>query len=228
MAKRKKASNVVIDPWADPKTLGVSDRTFFKPEDGKTKRIKLMAPPVRAHVQYVRGLGFIRTFCKYENRKGTLVLTEQGLDMELLGKEPQLLWMVPVCVYDTDKKGQIGTKKPANVDYEFQLWSFYANDYKRLYAMVTEWGIDEFNEKDLLITGSKKGKYINIDIAIAAKTALCLQAGLKDRVEAEYAGYKYADGEKSIARTVTEAEFEEAVSKNAKEDSQGSVRAAGK
>ncbi len=227
MAKQKQ-NEIAIDPWADPKKLGVSDRVFFKPEAGTTRRIKLMAPPTRAHVQYVDGLGFIHTFCEYEDRKGTLVLKEQGIDMELLGKEPQLLWLVPVVVYDTDKKGQIGSKKAENVEYEIQLWSFYANDYKRLHAMVIEWGIDEFDEKDLLITGTKKGRYINIDIAIAAKKALCLQPGLQEKVDAEFAGYKYRDGEKSIARRVTEAEFEEAVNKLSKDDSQGSARKATK
>jgi hypothetical protein len=215
------------NPWADPRSLGVSDRAFFKPEDGKTKRIHLMGDPVRAHVQYVQGLGFIHTMCEYEDVRGTLVLREEGLDMQLLGKEPQLMWMVPVVVYDTDKKGQVGNKKPENIEYEFQLWSFYATDYKRLYNMVVEWGYDEFNEKDLLVTGQKKGRYINADFAIAAKKALALQPGLKERIEAEFAAYQYRDAERWIARTVTEEELREAVVKLDNEQS-GSVNDATK
>lgn len=223
MAKAKiQTESVANNPWADPRSLGVSDRAFFKPEDGKTKRIHLMGDPVRAHVQFVNGLGFIRTMCKYEDVNGTLVLRKEGLDMELLGKEPQLMWMVPVCVYDTDKKGQVGNKKPENIEYEFQLWSFYATDYKRLYSIVVEWGYDEFNSKDLLVTGTKKGKYVNADFQLAAKEALCLQPGLKERIDGEFAAYQYRDAERWIARTVTEEELREAVAKLEKEQS-GSV-----
>lgn len=221
-------SNATTDVWVDPRSLGVSERAFFRPEDGKTKRIKLMGNPFRAHVQFITGLGFVHTFCKYEDRNGTLVLTDEGLDMELLGKEPQLMWQVPVCVYDTDKKGQVGNKKPSDISYEFQLWGFYANDYKRLYQMVVEWGVEEFNEKDLLVTGIKKGKYINADFNVAAKTALCLQKGLKERVEAEFAAYQYRDASKWIARKITEDELREAISKIDIKPQQGSVAAASK
>ncbi|MFA7286939.1 MAG: hypothetical protein WC052_04750 [Patescibacteria group bacterium] len=203
---KSKAQNVV-DTWADPRTLGISDRSFFKPEDGKTKRIHLMGDPVRAHVQYVQGLGFIKSFCQYENRNGAQVMVEQGIDVDLLGREPQMLWMVPVLVYDTDKKGQVGGK----VEYEFQLWSFYANDYKRLYTMVTEWGRGEFMRKDLLVTGTKKGKYINADFNVAAKDALCLAPGVCERVEAEFSAYQYRDANRWIARDVTEDELRAAV-----------------
>ena len=208
-----KKEETTINPWADPRALGISDRSFFKPEDGKTKRIHLMGDPVRAHVQYVAGLGFIRSFCEYEDVKGSLVLRKEGVDMELLGKEPQLMWMVPVCVYETDKKGQVGNKKAENIEYEFQLWSFYATDYKRLYGMVVEWGYEEFVKKDLLVTGQKKGRYINADFAIAAKTALCLGKGMKERVEAEFAAYQYRDANRWIAREVTEDELREAIAK---------------
>lgn len=220
MSKKEDATAV----WADPKTLGISDRAFFKAEDGKTKRIHLMTAPVRAHVQYVQDLGFIRTFCEYEVVNGTLVLREEGLDMELLGKEPQLMWMVPVIVYDTDKTGQIskGTKL-ADVEYEFQLWSFYSQDFRKLFGMVTEWGEEEFNQKDLLITGVKKGRYVNADINVAAKNALCLQNGLKKRVETEFSAYQYRDAERWIAREVTEDELREAVAKLTKAAT-GSVR----
>jgi hypothetical protein len=200
--------------WADPKNLGINDRSFFKPEDGKTRRIKLMGDPVRAHVQYVKELGFIRSFTEYKDVNGVLILENEGLDMELLGKEPQLMWMVPVLVYDTDKKGSVGNKKPANIEYEFQLWSFYAADYKKLFGMVMEWGIDDFNKKDILVTGIKKGRYLNAELAIAAKDAVCLQAGIKERVETEFAAYQYRDANKWIARTVTEDELQEAVGVN--------------
>jgi len=224
MAK-KTTNNATSKPWADPRTLGISDRSFFKPEDGKTKRIKLMGDPVRAHVQFVPDLGMIHTFCEYKDVKGSLVLQKEGLDVALLGKEPQLTWMVPVLVYETDKNGQVGNKKAENIEYAFQLWGFYAMDYKRLYQMVTEWGLDEFNRKDLLITGTKRGKYINADIDIAAKSALCLQNGLKARVEAEFAAWQYRDASRWIARTVTEQELRDAVNKIEKQ-SQGSVRKA--
>lgn len=224
MAK-KAANNETMDTWADPRSLGVNERVFFKPEDGKTKRIKLMGNPARAHVQYVAGLGMIHTFCKYVNKNGALFLREQGIDMDLLGKEPQLIWMVPVLVYDTDKKGQLGTKKPKDVEYEFQLWSFYANDYKKLYGMVVEWGENEFSEKDLLVTGVKKGKYVNADFNVAAKTAVCLQAGMRDRVEAEFSAYQYRDATRWIAREVTEDELREALAQIEKQP-RGSVREA--
>ncbi len=213
-------NNAVDSAWTDPRSLGISDRTFFKAEDGKTRRIYLMADPIRAHVQFVPGLNFIHTFSTFENRNGTLVMTEEGLDMELLGKEPQLMWMVPVLVYDTDKSGQLSGKK---VDYEFQLWSFYTNDYRRLYEIVTEWGVDEFKQKDLLITGVKKGRFINATISIAAKTAVCLRSGLKERVLSEFAAYQYRDAKRWIARTVTEEELREAVGKMEAQP-QGSVR----
>lgn len=223
MSKKKEEEE--INAWTDPKRLGISDKAFFKAEDGKTKRIKLLGDPVRAHVQYVPGLGFIHTHCVYKNVKGTLVLKDEGLDMELLGKEPQLVWMVPVLVYDTDKKGQVGKRKAKDIDYEIQLWTFYATDYKKLYGMVVEWGVDEFAEKDLLVTGTKKGRYINSDISIAAKTALCLQPGMKDRVESEFSAYPYRNTKKWIARTVTEDELSEAVDKM-EEQTQGNTKAA--
>jgi len=220
---KKNATNGTA--WADPRNLGISDRTFFKAEDGKTRRIHLMGDPVRAHVQWIDGIGHIHSFCEFKDVKGTLVLQKDGIDVELLGKDPQLVWMVPVLVYDTDKKGQIGNRKAEDVGYEFMLWSFYANDYRRLFGIVTEWGIDEFNKKDILISGVKKGKYVNADINVAAKNALCLQSGMKDRVETEFAVYQYRDAEKWIARRITEDEFREAVDKMA-EQSQGSARAA--
>jgi len=220
-----KNPNNASDPWVDPRTLGISDRAFFKPEDGKTKRIKLMADPVRAHVQFIPEVGMIHTFCKYEDVNGTLILREEGLDMTLLGREPQLMWMVPVLVYETDKKGQVNGRKAENIEYEFQLWGFYAQDYKRLYQMVNEWGLDEFNRKDLLITGTKRGRYINADIDIAAKTALCLQNGMKTRVETEFAAWQYRDASRWIARKITEEELREAVNKVEKQP-KGSVRKA--
>jgi len=224
MAKEKTTQSITDQVWVEPRQLGVSERNFFKPEDGKTKRIKLMAQPVRAHVQYVKGMGFIRTLCEYEDRQGTLVMKTEGADVKILGKEPQLIWMVPVLVYDTDKKGQVGNKKPENIDYDFQLWSFYANDYKRLYGMVVEWGIDEFNEKDLLVTGKKSGKYINADFNVAAKTALYLQPGMKERVDAEFASYQYSDVERWIARVVTEDELLEAVGVDTDKLASGNIK----
>lgn len=214
-------NNVTAPTWADPRNLGETDRVFFKPEEGKTKRIKLMGPPVRAHVQFIQGLGFIRSHSEYTMKGDMLTLVNHGLDVELTGKEPQLMWMVPVLVYETDKSGQIGRKKAENIEYEFQLWSFYVVDYKRLRGMVIEWGEEDFNRKDLLITGKKNGKYTNSDIAIAAKEALCLQDGMNERVDAEFAGYKYRDAEKWIARTVTEEELREACSKD---QAQGSAK----
>lgn len=221
MSEKQKTDNA----WADPRNLGISDKVFFKPEDGKTRRIKLMGDPVRAHVQWVPGLGFIKSKCRYEDVKGSLILREEGLDMELLGKEPQLMWMVPILVYDADKNGQLGNKKPANIEYEFQLYSFFGNDYKRLYNMVIEWGIKEFNEKDLLVTGVKKGKYVNADINVAAKTAVCQLPGMKERVEAEFAAFQYRDANRWIAREVTDDELREAVAKEQKQ-AQGSAKSA--
>ena len=200
-----------LGTWADPKNLGLTDKAFFKPEDAKTHRVHLMAPPVRAHVQFVNGLGFIRTLSEYEERNGTEICVTPGRDVELLGKEPMLMWMAPVLVYETDKKGQVSN--PSEFNYEFQLWSFYATDYKRLYGMVVEWGEDEFNGKDLLVTGVKKGKYINADLALAAKTALCLGPAVRADIESAFAGYQFRDVDRWIARTVTEEELEDAVSK---------------
>lgn len=211
--------------WADPKSLGISDRSFFKPEDGKTKRIKLLKDPVRAYVQFVNGMGFVHTLCDIDDKTG-MPIFDGSIDEKLFGREPQMVWMAPVLVYDTDKKGQVGNTKAKNIEYEFQLWTFYATDYKRLYQMVVEWGIDEFNEKDLLVTGTKKGKYINADIAIAAKKALYLQPELKERVDADFATYPYKDTERWIARDATEDEIREALDKGntgANTTPQGSV-----
>lgn len=207
----KSKTKSTLGTWADPKNLGLTDKAFFKPEDAKTHRVHLMAPPVRAHVQFVNGLGFIRTLGEYEERNGSEICVTPGRDVELLGKEPMLMWMAPVLVYETDKKGQVNNA--SEFSYEFQLWSFYATDYKRLYGMVVEWGEEEFNSKDLLVTGVKKGKYINADLALAAKTALCLGSNVRDEIESAFASYQFRDVERWIARTVTEEELEDAVAK---------------
>lgn len=206
-------AKTTLGTWADPTKLGLTDRAFFKAEDGKTKRIKLMAPPVRAHVQFVPGLGFIHTLSDYEERNGTMVCKKQGLDVELLGKEPMLMWMTPVLVYETDKKGQISN--PNNFSYEFQLWSFYGSDYKRMYNMVVDHGEEEFNSKDLLVTGVKKGKYVNAELSLAAKNALCLNSAVADEIESAFSAYQFRDVGRFIARTVTEEELTEAVEKMA-------------
>jgi len=229
VAKRKMAkgdsSPADESGWTDPRELGVSNRVFFKPEDGKTKRVHLMIPgnPETALVQFVQGLGYIHTFCTTEKLPRGLRINSDGLDFELLGKEPVRLYMAPVLVYDTDKHGQIAGKKTDGVGYEFQLWSFYQRDYDRLRAMSIEWG-EEFANKDLLITGKKSGAYLNADIAIASKSAVCLQKGLIDQVEAEFAGYQFRDASRWIARTVTEAELREAIDKAPPPQKKGSAR----
>ncbi len=204
--------------WVDPRAVGESDKAFFKAEDGKTKRIFLMTPPVHARAQFVQGAGFVHTFCQYEEVNGVQRLKEVGLDMELLGQEPQNIWMVPVCVYDTDKKGSIGNRKPENVDFEFQLWTIYPRDYGKLFDMAMEWG-DEFSQKDILVTGKKNGRYINADLNVAAKNAIYLNPKLKEQIDAQFAAYKFRDVSKQIARTLTETEFRELVAKNEGETS---------
>lgn len=206
----KKTMTETENQWIDPALLGVNERAFFKPEDGKTFRLHLMSIPARAHVQFVAGLGFIHTLSRYSTKNGVMICEEAGLDVELLGREPMLMWMCPVLVYSTDKKGSIGTTKPENVEYEFKLWSFYSNDYRKLFNLAAEYG-DEFSNKDILITGRKSGKYVNTEIVVAARDAICLLPPIKAKVEAQFSAYKFRDASQHIARTVTEAELRDAV-----------------
>jgi hypothetical protein len=223
MARSKATSNNTPSPaattppaatgWRDPKELGVSEKAFFKAEDGKIRRIHIMAEPVMAHVQFVQGLGFVHSFCEYEEVNGTMLLKTPGLDMELMGKEPQRVWMMPVLVYDTDKKGVITAKDPSKIEYEFQLWTVYEPQYKRLFDFVREYGVEEFSQKDILVSGVKRGQYVNADLSIGAKDAVCLDPKIRAKVEAAFRGYQFRDTSRWIARTITEDELREALAK---------------
>jgi hypothetical protein len=209
--KTKSVSRQVAeDAWIDPSKLGVSERAFFKPEENKTFRIHLMAVPTRAHVQYIPGLGYIKSLSTYKMENGAEVLDEAGLDVELLNREPMLMWCVPVLVYSTNTKGVLTTKDPSEIEYEFKLWSFYAADYRKLYQMAAEYG-DDFLNKDLLVSGVKRGKWINAEFTVSAQNAACLNSKIKAQVESEFRAYKFKDAKEFIARTVTEDELRTAI-----------------
>jgi len=224
--KQNQPSKLSNKQWTDPRNLGISDRSFFKPEDGKTKRIKLLDIPTRARAQFIQGMGFVHTLCEYTNNNGVEIKVKDGIDVELTGKEPQVIWMAPVLVYNTDNKGQIGNRKVENVEYEFQLWTFYKDTYRRLFQLIAEWGEEAFSERDILITGVKRGLYLNTDIAVSAKTAICLHPTIRDRVEAEFATYEYRDIDRWIARTLNEEQMIEAIgkAKQTADDSQGNIK----
>lgn len=194
------------NPWVDPKSLGVAQREFFKPEAGKTARIHLMTPPARAFAHFINGQGFVRTLSEYTvDQYGNTRRTKDGPDIKLIGKDPQLIFCAPVLVYETDGKGAV--LDPKNPKFEFRIWQFYAREYSTLFGLATEYG-EEFAQKDLLVGGEKSGKYVKTTVQVAAKDAICLSPKIRERVEAEFGIYPYRNPEKEIARTMTAVEME--------------------
>lgn len=181
----------------------------FKPEAGKTFRIKLMANnPEVEFAQYVEGLGFIKTFSKVEVKKGAMLITEPGLDVELLNKDPQLMFHLPIAVYlgADSETGQL--KKGQKSEIEYQIWSFYGTDAKKLATVAGEW--DDLTKVDLLIKGEKKGKWVNSTVT---PSKLCGADWLEDLIP-DFAFTPYAkDITKFMAREVSEDDFKEAVAK---------------
>jgi hypothetical protein len=194
--------------WIDPTKVEGPSKEFYKVEAGKTARAFLLDRPVFARVHFITGTGFVRTLSEYDDETGKR-LTD-GVDIELMGKEPQVVYMAPIVVFDTDSKGSIGSRKPANVPFKIYLWSYYKSTQQQIFDLVSEWG-PEFETKDLLIAGVKSGRYVNTDVQVAAKNTLTQAPGLKEAIEQARGVYQYKDIERWIARTLTEDEFRQAL-----------------
>ena len=196
--------------WVDPSKLGLGNRAFFKPEAGKTHRIHLMGKPAYAHVQFLGKGGAVKSFSTYEiDANGNETQLEAGLDEELLQREPQQLWCVPVLVYSSNNKGVVLAKNPSDIEYEFKLWSFSKGNYRKLYNLAAEYG-DDFSNKDLLVTGGE-GQFPRAEIVVAAQNALSLNSKIAGTIESEFAGYKFKDANRWMAREMTEDEFRDAI-----------------
>lgn len=219
MAKKKTADttspqteNATIG-WDGLSQLGVASKEFFKPEDGKTARVRILSKGFHyARVQYIPGFGYFKTLSKYDTDKfGNMKMIEAGIDVELLGKDPALMFCLPVIVYDTNKSGGVTFKTADAAEYTFKLWSFYERDATRLAAIAAEWG--DLSKIDLIVTGEKSGKYVNAVIN-PANGCVCKDIkGLDEQVMAEFEAWKFRDVEKWIAREVTEKEVQDAVAK---------------
>lgn len=198
--------------WEDVnKNSGGVER--FKPEAGKTSRIKLMrSNPEVEFVQYLPDLGYFKTFSKVENVNGRLVITEDGIDVIKMNKQPMLMYVVPIAIYlDADRNG--GLQKSKKSEIQFALWSFYGPDAAKLSPIYNEWG--DLTKIDLIVKGVKRGRYINADINPSKDCGATWIKGM----EKEYEATPFArDLSKFVARAVTEEEFLDAVSKAAEQD----------
>ena len=199
------------DDWYSPDESGQNNLNFLKAKPGEVSRVKLMDMPHREYCSYIEenDIKWILTLTEYEIVNGKYKELEPGLDQETSGKPPVARYIVPVIVYDVDKKGQMGKKdRPSDVEYKFALWAMSLPIYERLFAQYETWGDDLF-EHDLLLTGVKKGTFEFFDTISVAKDSICMHKSIADEVQADYENYRFKESFKTmVAKTVTEEELE--------------------
>jgi len=195
--------------WVDPNVVEGPGKEFLKVEGGKTARVKLLALPTYARVHFIPDIGFVRSFSEHNEETGEII--KAGVDVELLGKDPQVTYMAPVLVYDTDAAGNVLAASPKDAGFRIMLWTYYTPTQRQIFKLACEWGGDELMGKDLLIEGIKRGQYVNLNVSVAAKDSFASKVGMADRVEKLWKVYRYRDIDKFIARTMTEEEFREAI-----------------
>jgi hypothetical protein len=214
--------NLASNDWSDP----INDRgDYFKPEYGSKYRIHLLRVPYGKRMHYVQGVGFIHSDSQWseDNKK----CEERGELDNYIAKDPDMRYLAPIVVYQTDQKGQ--TSGPASkVSFTIQIWSMPKTAYQQLFDLSIEWGKALF-EQDLILTVDKKGTMVFIDtITVASKGALSNDASLGKFIKAEYDEDKFQNVElldKMLGQTLTLEEFTSKL--DGADDSEGSGRKPG-
>jgi len=177
------ASATGVD-WEDS-TMEPNERTFFKLENGKTRRVHFLSQPARTFRHYVKGIGYWvsrSTFAKTD--EGKLYIEKPGFDMEIIGEAPRAAFTAVIAVFDTDKMGNLKSEDP---DFEIMLWSFGEKSKNRIRALMLEW---KHSEHDLLLTTDNE-KFQRLDAAVANNT--CMVGETRRCVLAEYKAYPFKD-----------------------------------
>lgn len=203
--KKPSPTPLVSNDWTDP----INDRgDYFKPEVGKKYRVHLLRVPYGKRLHFISGVGFVHSDSEWspDNKK----CVERGEIDNYMSKDPDMRYLAPIVVYDTDKQGQI-SGPASKVDFSIQNYSMPKSAYQQLFDLSIEWGADLFKQ-DLILTVAQSGTMVYVDtITVASKGALSSDPTLRKRIMDEYDEDKYQQVDsitKLLGQTLTLEELQ--------------------